>query len=281
MTRPRLPLDILAALILGAALGLLYAWTLAPVQVVDSAPEALRADFKNQYRAAIAASYASNHDLPRAKARLALLGDADSYAALSAQAQQMLAAGEPFASVEQVADLASALRNPAPTLFAGAPSATPISFQPGGATPNATAAAQETLPPFATEIPLPLFTVTPRPTRTPIPPAGAPFTLVSQESLCDESLPDGILQVVTISVDGRQLPGIELIISWTGGEEHFFTGFKPELGNGYADFSMAPNVIYNLRAADGGALIENLSAPNCTAANGESFFGGLHVVLKR
>ncbi len=281
MNERRLPLDIIGALILGAALGLFYAWTLAPVQIIDSAPAALRADFKNQYRAAIAASFASNHDLARAKARLALLADADSYAALSAQAQQMLAAGESFASVEQVADLASALRGPPPTNIASSESPTPISFEPVNSTQNVTSAPQETLPPFSTEIPLPLFSPTPRPTRTPVPAPGAPFALVSQESLCDESLPDGILQVMTINLDGRQLPGIELIVSWPGGEEHFFSGFKPELGNGYADFNMAPNIIYSLRAADGGAPIENLSAPSCTAANGESFFGGLHIVLKR
>lgn len=281
MSRARFPVDILAALVIGASLGLVYAWTLAPVQVIDSAPEALRADFKNQYRAAIAASYASNHDLARAKARLALLGDADSYAALSAQAQQMLASGEPFAAVEQVADLASALRSRAPTEIANLDSPTSTFFPQDVPTQNVTAAPQETLPPFETEIPLPLFTPTPRPTRTPIPPPGAPFTLVSQESLCDESLPDGILQVVTINVDGRQLPGIELVVSWPGGEEHFFTGFKPELGNGYADFNMAPNIVYSLRAADGGAPVENLSAPACTAANGENFFGGLKIILKR
>ncbi len=116
----RPPWDILAALIVGIALGLVYGWVISPARVVDAAPEALRADFKDSYRAAIAAAYDSNGDLARAQARLALLGDADSYQALSAQAQQMLAAGEPFQSVQQVAQLAAALREPQVTVTATA-----------------------------------------------------------------------------------------------------------------------------------------------------------------
>ena len=75
----------LLGLLLGAALGLLYAWVIPPVEYVDASPEILRADFKEQYRGAIAAAYASTLDLERARARLALLGDEDSAAELSAQ----------------------------------------------------------------------------------------------------------------------------------------------------------------------------------------------------
>jgi len=79
----------------------------------------------------------------------------------------------------------------------------------------------------------------------------------------------------------RQIPGIELILSWAGGEEHFFTGFKPELGNGYADAIMSPGVTYNLRAADGGAPVTELTPPTCQKTNGETYFGGLKITLQR
>jgi len=79
----------------------------------------------------------------------------------------------------------------------------------------------------------------------------------------------------------RQIPGIELILSWAGGEEHFFTGFKPELGNGYADAIMSPGVTYNLRAADGGAPVAELTPPTCQKTNGETYFGGLKITLQR
>ena len=51
MTGRRLPWDILLALILGLALGLAYAWMIAPVQVIDSAPEALRAELIARWEA--------------------------------------------------------------------------------------------------------------------------------------------------------------------------------------------------------------------------------------
>ena len=276
MTGRRLPWDILLALILGLALGLGYAWVIAPVQVIDSAPEALRADFKDQYRAVIAASYAANGNLTRAQSRLALLGDADIFQSLSAQAQQLLAAGQTRES-QQVAGLASALQGLAPTV---APS-TPTRLATATSTRAANSSPVPSSIPADTETPLPFYTATARPTQTLIPTPGKPFELGSQENICDESLGQGLLEVVTQLTSRRQLPGIELILSWSGGEEHFFTGFKPDLGNGYADFAMSPGVFYTLRAAEGGAVVPALTPPVCPATNGGTFFGGIRVVLQR
>jgi hypothetical protein len=98
------------ALLAGFGLGLAYSWLLSPVTYVDANPALLRQDFKDQYRIVIAASYASNQDLPRAQARLNLLGDVDPVGELSAQAQRMLAAGEPFEKARPLAQLATDLQ---------------------------------------------------------------------------------------------------------------------------------------------------------------------------
>ncbi|MCB0120562.1 MAG: hypothetical protein KDD72_16115, partial [Anaerolineales bacterium] len=79
-------LHIILALLIGFGAGLVYSWELAPVTYVDANPALLRADFKDQHRIVIAAAYAANRDLARARARLNLLGDADPVAELSAQA---------------------------------------------------------------------------------------------------------------------------------------------------------------------------------------------------
>ncbi len=50
----------------------------------------------------------------------------------------------------------------------------------------------------------------------------------------------------------QPVPSVELVVTWDGGEDHFFTGLKPELGLGYADFVMTPEVVYSIRLADGG-----------------------------
>ena len=70
-------LYIVLALLTGLGLGLAYSWLLSPVTYVDANPAMLRTDFKDQYRIVVAASYASSHDLARARARLQLLGDVD------------------------------------------------------------------------------------------------------------------------------------------------------------------------------------------------------------
>ena len=36
----------------------------------------------------------------------------------------------------------------------------------------------------------------------------------------------------------QPIEGQEIIVSWSGGEESFFTGLKPEISDGYADFQM-------------------------------------------
>ena len=79
---------IVGGLVLGLGLGLLYSWVIRPVTYVDTAPVALRADFKDQFRALIAAAYAANANLPRAQVRLALLGDPSSAGALIEQARR-------------------------------------------------------------------------------------------------------------------------------------------------------------------------------------------------
>ena len=92
--------------------------------------------------------------------------------------------------------------------------------------------------------------------RTPTATPGAPYALISQEEVCNPNLTEGLLQVSLLDARRRQLPGVELIITWDGGEEHFFTGFKPEIGNGYADFLMKTGIFYTLRVASGGTVLE-------------------------
>ncbi len=272
--------DWLLPLIAGLALGLVYAWVVSPARVVDSIPAALRADFKDDYRAAIAAAYAATGDLTRAQARLALIGDPDPVQALSAQAQQMLGAGEPFETVQQVAQLASALQGSLPT------SAAPVTVSAsatGTATPPDVAGTETMTTPILqnTRTPLVINTATPRPTHTATATLGAPFVLVEQESLCDAALPEGLLQITVLDAHRRQLPGVEIIVSWEGGEEHFFTGLKPDLGNGYADFQMTAGVVYALQLAAGGSPLTDLSAPICSGEGGATFLGSLTLTFQQ
>ncbi len=284
----RFPWESILSLLLGAGIGLLYAWVIAPVRYVDTAPDTLRSDFKDSFRTVIAASYAATHNLDRARARLALLGDPDPIQALSAQAQQMLASGVAFSVVQDVAGLASDLRTGVAGLpYSSTPSAVSslnISTPTALLVATATGTNLPTVEPTATEVaptPLPFNTPTARPSATPIPTANAPFQLVSRDEVCNPNLTNGLMQVSVLDSRRHQMPGVEIDISWAGGEESFFTGLKPEIADGYADYVMQAGVTYALRVARSGNPVSDLSAPSCPDSTGQTYLGGLKLVFQQ
>ncbi|MGE5248586.1 MAG: hypothetical protein ACM3QS_00095 [Bacteroidota bacterium] len=279
----RFPWLLLFALILGAGLGLLYSWVIAPVRYTNTSPDSLRPDFKEELRASIAAAYAATGNLERARARLALLGDPDIVQALNAQAQRMVAAGDSAPSVQQVVELAGDLqREPSPTGTATLPAVSlpteaPIeeTSSPPPLDLTQTLIPQQTLPE-----PGSLASPTPRPTRTPTPAPGAPFELIAQDTSCDAALQPGLLQVTVTDARRRQVPGAEIIVTWDSGEERFFTGFKPELGDGYADFIMQPGMSYSVRVGEGGPPISGVMPPPCTG-DGISSAGQIELTFQQ
>lgn len=287
----------LLALLTGLGLGLAYSWLISPVTYVDASPAILRADFKDQYRIIIAASYAANQDLPRAQARLSLLGDPNPMEALSAQAQRMLAAGEPFESARPLARLATDLQQGVvsepftPTAFPTFN--TPVAQQAQSTATLAENSNQPEVNADATFTPQPTVffeqtplspvlqeTIAPRPTFTATAGLSRPFLLVGQETLCD---PDAraLMQFIIINSRREQIPGVEIVVTWNQGEDRFFTGFKPELGNGYADFVMQADTVYSIRIVTGGAFVTDIRAPICTDPNGVEFPGGLLLTFEQ
>jgi hypothetical protein len=272
----------------GFGIGLLIAWVISPVRYIDTSPNTLRADFKDQFRITIAASYASDHNLERAKARLALLGDPNAVQALTAEAQRMLGSGESFNIIQEVASLASDLQTGVASIVS-TPTNSPIPTQ-GIVSQTASVPVTLTLSPDTnietptaeSASPTVIFdTPTQRPTKTPIPTAGVPFQLISQDQVCNPNLTDGLMQISVLDNHRHQMPGIEIIITWNGGENHLFTGFKPDIGDGYADYVMQPGVIYTVRVAQPGAPIPNLSAPACPDSNGQTYTGGIKLTFQQ
>jgi hypothetical protein len=100
---------LLTGVVFGIAIGLFYSWVISPVEYVDAPPYALRADFKDEYRALVAAAYLYSNDLLRAENRLAQLKDDDTAQSLAMQAQRALADGHPETEVRALGFLAMAL----------------------------------------------------------------------------------------------------------------------------------------------------------------------------
>jgi hypothetical protein len=291
----RFPWDILLALLVGLGLGLVYAWMISPRRVLNAEPKTLRADFKDQYRSLIAAAYVATGNLPRARARLSLLGDSNSVEALDGQAQRMQANHQSFERADQIAALALALDNnpkgnsTSNAATSGQPVATPtveITDTPENIM-TATSLSSTEVPVDLTETPQVIDTqtivseVTVRPTNTSTPVPGEPFALTGQETVCDPNVPDGLLQVIVLSSGRRQIAGVEIDITWDGGKEQFFTGLKPELGNGYADYAMAPEVTYSVQLVRGSDIALGITAPTCQSPSGESFLGGIKLTFQQ
>ena len=280
----RIPWDLLLALLAGLGLGLVYSWIISPTRVTDAEPLALRADFKDHYRSAIAAAYAATGNLPRAQARLSLLTDTDPIEALNAQAQRMLASGQSLEQADQLAALASALDQGVALEFTSTPIpqiANTIIITSTLALDTSAVTNEITETPQPIETQATLSASTPRPTRTLIPTLGAPLTLTGQETVCDPNLPDGLLQVIVFDSRRRQLAGAKIMITWDGGEEEFFTGLKPELGNGYADFIMDPNTNYTVQLGAGSDIASGLTTSACQTSDGETFFGGIKLTFQQ
>jgi hypothetical protein len=214
--------------------------------------------------------------------------------ALNGQAQRMQASSQVFERADQVAALALALDGngspenarstqvPTPTIEVisnevdGLPSTTSLPSSSESEVPS-----DLTERPQTTETQTLVTGSTPRPTTTATPVPGKPFALTGQETICDPNLPNGLLQVMVLSSNRRQIAGVAIDITWDGGSEQFFTGLKPELGNGYADYTMTPDLTYSVQLARGSDVASGLTAPTCPADSGEAFLGGIKLTFQQ
>ena len=150
------PWYLLTGLVIGIVLGLVYAWVIQPVKYVDTPPFSLRQDFKDRYRALIAAAYLANNDLVRAQARLELLRDENPFRTLSEQAQRTLAENGTLDEARALGLLAVALSQASPSPSAATllqetslPTATPPNQTPIYS-PTSPTIETSTLPPSLT-----------------------------------------------------------------------------------------------------------------------------------
>lgn len=302
---------LLTGIILGLAIGLLTAWVFAPVPPQAASPASLRADFKDEYRYMIAAAYAATNNLGRAQARLALLQDENIIGALTAQSERMRANNIAPNVVRNITDLSLALQADAPPTETAIPASptTPPQEQPSAIATDETISTEAftplpdtATPQLNTEVPTvdsaptfemsptpsPTFTTQPTPIPTIIPRAtiaptftpGPPFSITKQTPFCEPGQA-GLLQITLKDTNNQPVPGVELIVTWAGGEEHFFSGLKPELGNGYADFKMSPDIEYNLSLSNGATRVTGLKSTACAAKDGSNTFGGIRLDFKQ
>ena len=268
---------LLTALVLGLALGLVYSWVISPVSQVDTHPDSLRTDYKDTYRLLISRAYLANNNLPRAEARLELIGDEEPALALAAQAQRFLAEGGDQEMAKILANLSAALQSFAALESTPVPEEeSPEPTEDDGQTEEDDGANNNGDDPAGNATPTEeqIKSPTPDPTEAP------PFILQDSSPICDPTLGESLIQVIATDGAGDGVPGITLQISLgIDPKETFYTGLKPELGLGYADYSAEPGLTYQLEIPDSGLIITDIEVPTCQNEAGESYWGSWEVYI--
>lgn len=282
MKQSRGSLYLLTGFILGLGVGLIYSLFIQPVNYTDIAPSMLDPAAKDHYRSLIAIAYNADQDIVRARARLALLRDDDPFRALAEQAQRWLAEGKSADEARALGILAVSLAQAQATILApptaNIPATNPMVVETANLaeteTPiSATPHSASVVPPVEGENINPTQLINPSPSPQLTATVALHFQLSKRESVCDPTRSQNLIQVYTWDANGVEAPGVEIVVNWEGGENHFFTGLKPEMGAGYADFNMTPGITYTLRLANGGEPVLNLTTPECTTSSGEKYWG--------
>lgn len=262
--RARHLLAFLVGFALGLGIGLLTTWVAWPVEYYDTDPVDLRDEHKHDYVVMISAAYCQDGDLELATHRLNQLGFDDTRQVAIGLFQRYQQAGY-AAETRCLALLAYdvGVEDVALLRYIETPTATPEIIVP----PTATPTVEATLTPTPTEV-LPEPTPTPMEpppepsaTATQPPPTAAPsstpgpdvdFELAEQDDLgCSGEGAGDYILVYVRDEDGRGLAGVEVMVSGPEGEDSFFTGLKPEVGPGFADFLVTAPGTYAVQVLDG------------------------------
>lgn len=265
---------IALASVVGLSLGLTYAWLVDPVEYYDADPADLRTDLREDYLSLVAMSYDLTGDLARAQARLTTLGEAGTPRVVASLADRLYWAGSDAEAVRALALLAHALGAQSEAAVAQLPTNTPT-VPPAPTvtlTPTFTRTPLPTTPPTAT--PTATSTAMPTSEATPTPDVRPPYRVVERRQVCDDPGRAGIIQIYVQDVEGQGLPSVEVQVSWEGGRNRFFTGLKPEIDPGYADFQMSPGQVYDVVVW--GTQVGDVSTEGCPSGS-----AGWRLVFRR
>ncbi|KAA3644637.1 MAG: hypothetical protein DWQ07_14575 [Chloroflexi bacterium] len=283
MVERRFPWYLLTGVLIGLVAGFGINTLRNPQQAQPFVePSTLRSEFRDEYRALVAAAYVANGDLGRAQSRMQLIGDADPAQALASQAQLALAEGGSAEVVRALGLLAGAYgqqpieieqASPVPV---EEPSVDPGEESDGDPTPTPVSeesSSEEVAESEPTATPILL------PTRTPTAIPAASFEVENFQPVCNSSLDQPLLQVFANDANGQAVPGVEIIVTWEGGEDRFYTGLKPEFGLGYADYTMTPGELYTVQLTTSGEPITGIAAPDCEDGDGGRYWGSWQVTF--
>lgn len=257
--------NFLIGLAIGLVGGLIYAWLINPVAYQDVGPDRLNSDDRQAYILLVSEAYLQDGNLSRARTRLNLLGGDDPAELVAEQANQAFSDGADPEEVRALSVLAEALGGQplAEEVFSGtlAPTSAPFEVTledtPGILPPQAI-----TITPAApTELP---------PTSPNTVDQETELDLIARTIICEDDYPAGQIEIYVVDSAGQGIPGIRTLIEWDDGQDIFFTGLKPEIDPGYADYDMEPNRIYRLTLVGLTEPVVGIESSTCGTPSGRA-----------
>jgi len=284
--KPRHLLFVIAGIVVGLGLGLLLTWQLWPVQYYNTDPIDLRQEHKDDYVVMIAAAYDQDRDLGVASLRLGELGLEDAKQSVLGLFQRYGEAGyrEETRSLAQLAydlgvtdvALLPYIQEPTPT-----PAPTPVptpteeatetpTETPPGPSPTPTQPTPEPTSTATQPPPTPSSTPTTPPADTPTPTVASDFdyqVVEQSDQGCSSDRDGDCILVYVRDENDRGVAGVKLVVKGPGVEDSFFTGLKPEVGPGFADYLVTAPGSYTVQATEGRSQVtQGLSfAADCPA----------------
>ena len=267
---------LLIGLLIGLGGGLVYAWAISPVVEYATRPWQLRTDDRARYMVGVALAFSADGDLERTVQRLLEMqpegAPRDIFTDLAETACYLARTG--------YVDSASGVRaiRSMMTLYQlqGRSGCSDTLIPASDLEPTAIVQIDlptPTLQPPATKTPTPVQTVLASPTAlavvVPTQPLQRDFVLADIRTFCDVTL-SGIIEVFVQDFGSVGIAGQPVRVRWTGGQDTFFTGLKPERGAAYADFQMEAGREYIIEMPGRSDPSNPLAAGPCTTESGAS-----------
>lgn len=258
-------IPLLIGLVIGLIGGVYYAWYLNPVNLTNVSPQHLTAADQQAYVMLVSEAYLQEGNLERARARLSSTGAKDLAGLVVSQANTAYLGGADLNEVRALTVLAQALGgDPIPDMF---PTAVPVSE---AGTPTATFEAISSPTPSPIALTPTLLPV--RPTVTPtavLIPADTRLKLIAKDPpICEDDYPAGRIEIYVNNIEGDGIPAIEILVEWAEQQATFFTGLKPEIDPGYADFEMVPNQTYTVTLVGLAEPVVGIDSHACETPSG-------------
>lgn len=297
--KPRHLAFVAVGIVVGLGLGLLVTWQVWPVEYYDTDPVDLRQEHKHDYVVMIAAAYTQDGDLDTAALRLEQLGLEDDTQVVLGLFQRYDEAGYieetrslarlayglgitdvallPY--VEEPTPTATLIPTPAPTPTeepTPTPTETPAEPTPTEVPPEPTSTPSQP-PPTPTQT----ATVSPEETVTPTVAADFDYQLMEKTDLgCTSDREGDYILVYVRDEDDRGVAGLQIAVEGPGVEDSFFTGLKPEIDPGFADYLVTAAGSYSGEVAEGTSQVaQGLAfADDCPA---ETPYRSWRIVFRR